>query len=107
MASQPGEESADRSADEDPITVEVVHISEHRQFLKKLQVPYGSSLMTAIELAGVLKEFPELDLTKTKLGIYGKPADKEDVLNDLDRVEIYRPLLLDPRQARRQRAKRG
>jgi putative ubiquitin-RnfH superfamily antitoxin RatB of RatAB toxin-antitoxin module len=61
----------------------------------------------AIERSGLLLEFPDIDLAKNKLGIWNKLAKPEAVLRDKDRVEIYRPLLADPKEVRRQRAAEG
>ena len=59
----------------------------------------------AVKLSGILPRFPEIDLLKNKLGIYGKVVPPTTVLRDRDRIEIYRPLRVDPKEARRKRAK--
>jgi putative ubiquitin-RnfH superfamily antitoxin RatB of RatAB toxin-antitoxin module len=64
-------------------------------------------LREAVELSGLLREFPEIDLGKNKLGIWNKLAKADAVLRDRDRVEIYRPLIADPKEVRRQRAAEG
>ena len=87
------------------ITVEVVYISETRQFLKSLQVPLDSTVMEVIELSGLMLEFPHLNLSS--VGVYGKLVSLEAPLQAFDRVEIYRPLLVNPKEARRQRAKKN
>ncbi|WP_413741420.1 RnfH family protein [Sodalis sp. RH15] len=88
------------------IRVEVVYALPERQYLYPLTLPAGSMLKDAIEASGILALRPEIDLGKNKVGIFSRPAVLEDILNDGDRVEIYRPLLLDPKEWRRQRAER-
>ena len=66
----------------------------------------GSSAMDAVRAAGILARHPEIDLTKHKLGIYGKVVAADAPLADGDRVEVYRPLAQDPKEARRRRALR-
>ena len=61
----------------------------------------------AIESSGVLAKYPEIDLAKSKLGVFAKLAKPDSVLRDRDRVEIYRPLIADPKEVRKQRAAEG
>ncbi len=61
----------------------------------------------AIEASGILERFPEIDLKTNKIGIFGKAAKLDVVLSDGDRVEIYRPLIADPKEARKKRAAEG
>jgi uncharacterized protein len=70
-------------------------------------VPQGSTLSDAIKLSGILENYPEIDLTKNKLGIFGKLSKQEVVVRDRDRVEIYRPLIADPKEIRKKRAEEG
>jgi putative ubiquitin-RnfH superfamily antitoxin RatB of RatAB toxin-antitoxin module len=70
-------------------------------------LPEGATIQQAIERSGLLEEFPEIDLTKNKLGIWNKLAKADAALRDKDRVEIYRPLIADPKEVRRQRAAEG
>ena len=86
------------------IKVEVVYLEPDNQFLKILELPKGKSVMDAVVLSGVSLEFPHLDLTQAKLGIFGRIVERSDLLADADRVEIYRSLLVDPKEARRRRA---
>lgn len=64
----------------------------------------GATVEEAIRRSGILARFPEIDLARNRVGIFGEPARLNDPLRDNDRVEIYRPLVADPREARRQRA---
>jgi len=84
--------------------VKVVYALPQRQDLVSLEIPVGSTLQQALEASGLLQKYPEIDLTKNKIGIYGKLANPETPLRERDRVEIYRPLLADPKETRKQRA---
>ena len=85
--------------------VEVVYALPDEQVLLKVQVKRGATLRDAIEASGVLSRFPQIDLARDAVGVFGKIAKLDDRLNAGDRVEIYRPLVMDPKEARRQRAK--
>lgn len=89
------------------IHVEVVYALHDRQKAVNVQLPAGACVRDAIERSGLLAEFPDIDLTKNKLGIWNKLAKPDAVLRDKDRVEIYRPLIADPKEVRRQRAAEG
>jgi hypothetical protein len=89
------------------IHVEVVYATHDRQKAVMVSLPVGATVREAIERSGLLVEFAEIDLTKNKLGIWNKLAKPEAVVRDKDRVEIYRPLIADPKEVRRQRAAEG
>lgn len=89
------------------IHVEVVYALAQRQKVVTLGLPEGTTVQQAIERSGLLAEFPEIDLSRNKLGIWNKLAKADAVLRDKDRVEIYRPLIADPKEVRRQRAAEG
>lgn len=89
------------------IDIEVVYALPHEQNLLRLQVPEGTTVTAAIEQSGLLEKYPEIDLAKNKLGIFGKLTKQDTELRDKDRVEIYRPLIADPKEIRRQRAEAG
>ena len=72
--------------------------------LRPLQVAPGATIEQAIRASGVLDEVPEIDLTVYPVGIYGKKKPLDTPLRPLDRIEIYRPLLADPKESRRRRA---
>ena len=72
-----------------------------------LRVAAGSTVAQAIDASGVLAKFPEIDLTQNKVGIFGKLTKLDSALRDRDRVEIYRPLIADPKEVRRKRAEEG
>ncbi len=91
----------------DSIRVEVAYALPHEQVILPLELPAGSTLMQAIEQSGILKRFPDIDLSRQKVGIFGKLKKPDQVLRDGDRVEIYRPLIADPKEVRKQRAAQG
>lgn len=68
----------------------------HKQFWRNLKVPRGATVGDAIERSGVLDEFPKIDLDVNKVGIFGEIAALDTVVSDGDRVEIYRPIIIDP-----------
>lgn len=89
------------------ILVEVAYALPQEQVILPLQVEQGSTLSQAIEQSGIRQKFPEIDLARSKVGIFGKLAKPDTVLRDKDRVEIYRPLIADPKEVRRKRAEEG
>lgn len=86
------------------ITVEVIHALAGQQFLKKLHLVQGSTVIDAIYSSKVIEVFPEINFKKNKIGIYGCFVKPDTLLKDGDRVEIYRSLIIDPKEARRKRA---
>ncbi len=91
----------------DSIRVEVTYARAERQDVVPLTLPAGATLQQAIEASGLLAKHPEIDLAKGKFGIYSKLARLDTALRDQDRVEIYRPLIADPKEVRKQRAAEG
>ena len=89
------------------IDIEVIYALPQEQVLLKVQAAQGATVSDAIRLSGVLEKHPEIDLGKNKLGVYGKLSKPDAVLRDKDRIEIYRPLIADPKEIRRQRAQEG
>ena len=87
------------------IRVEVAYAETGRQFLREIELPAGSTLGEAIVRSAVADEM-RIDVATFDVGIWSKPATRDRVLADGDRVELYRPLLIDPKAARRARAKR-
>ena len=74
-------------------------------FLVQLEVASGTTIAQAIAASGVIARFPEIDLTRNQLGLFGKLKPADTVLRDGDRIEIYRPLQADPMESRRRRAR--
>jgi uncharacterized protein len=91
----------------DHIQVQVCYAGRGRQLLCELSIPAGASLQQAIMCSGILRSAPEIDLTLSRVGIYGKLKSLDTVLRDRDRVEIYRPLIADPKESRRKRAEKN
>jgi uncharacterized protein len=91
----------------DKINIEVVYAMPDVQILLKQSVPAGTTVADAIQASGVLDKHPEINLDKNKLGIFGKLTKPDAVLRDKDRIEIYRPLIADPKEVRRKRAEEG
>jgi len=92
------------------ITIEVAYAAAHNQTILHLRVKSGTTVGEAIKQSGILGQYPEIDLGLNKVGIFGKLARTDTLLRDRDRVEIYRALIADPKEARRRRAqvaKRG
>jgi putative ubiquitin-RnfH superfamily antitoxin RatB of RatAB toxin-antitoxin module len=90
------------------IEVELVFALPTRQELVHLRLHEGATVKQAVEASGLMQRYPEIDLGKTnKVGIYAKLAKLDTVLRDKDRVEIYRPLIADPKEVRRKRAEEG
>jgi putative ubiquitin-RnfH superfamily antitoxin RatB of RatAB toxin-antitoxin module len=91
---------------DDDISVEVVYALPEQQLRVTLQVPRGTTVGEAIKMSELPMTYPEIDMARCKLGIFGKLVAADTVLNSGDRVEIYRPLAADPKEARRLRAKK-
>ena len=89
------------------IQVEVVYALAKRQALVAVEVPAGSTAEEAVEKSAIAEEFPKLELSTCTMGIWGHLVERNHLLQDGDRIEIYRPLLIDPREARRQLAAEG
>lgn len=90
-----------------PVRVEVAYAQAELQVLIPLQVPAGSSVEEAIIRSQILEQFPEITLSSAKVGIFGKLSKLAATVRDGDRIEIYRPLLADPKAVRKQRAAEG
>ena len=89
------------------IKVEVLYALPHEQTLLNVEVAQGATLSDAVKISGMLEKYPEIDLASNKVGIFGKLSKPDVVLREKDRVEIYRPLLADPKEVRRKRAEEG
>ena len=89
------------------IRIEVVYALPDQQILLTQLVSAGTTVADAVKISGLLDKHPEIDLTVNKLGIFGKLTKPDVVLRDKDRIEIYRPLIADPKEVRRKRAEEG
>jgi uncharacterized protein len=86
------------------LDIEVAYAMPDREIIIALKLPRGSSANDAIERSGILQQVLDIDLAKNKIGIYGKLCALNQALHQHDRVEIYRPLTIDPKEIRRLRA---
>ncbi len=91
-------------ADPDHLRVEVVYARTDVQEVVALEVPKGATIRAAIERSRLTEKFSEIDLAVNRVGIYGELRGLDETVQDGDRVEIYRPLLIDPKEARRKNA---
>ena len=89
------------------IPVEVAYALPGKQVILPLSVAPGATIEQAIRNSGILDRFPDIDLGKNRVGVFGKPGKLTDTLHAGDRVEIYRPLIADPKEIRKQRAAQG
>ena len=89
------------------LKVEVCYALPDKQVLVPLVLAEGATLQQALEASGLLEKNPEIDLKKNKFGVFSKLSKLDTVLRDRDRVEIYRPLIADPKEVRKQRAAEG
>ncbi|WP_034947060.1 RnfH family protein [Erwinia oleae] len=89
------------------IAVEVVYALPDKQYLYTVNVEEGSTVEQAIKASGILEIRGDIDLTQNKVGIFSRPVKLPDEVKAGDRIEIYRPLLADPKELRRQRAERA
>ncbi len=88
------------------INIEVACATERKQRIISLRVPEGTTVIQAVALSAIADEFPELDVLTSKVGVFEQLSSPDDILSDGDRVEIYRPLPVHPRQSRLNRARR-
>lgn len=89
------------------MTVEVIYALPHKQEIYTLTIMPGTTVSQAVERSGVLEKYPEIDLSRNKLGVFAKLVKPDTVLRHRDRIEIYRPLIADPKAVRKQRAAEG
>ena len=89
------------------LSIEICYAVPGKQELLRLKLDEGSTLQQALDASGLLEKYPEIDLKKNKFGIWNKLSKLDSVLRNQDRVEIYRPLIADPKEVRKQRAAEG
>ena len=94
-------------ADMPLVSIEVACATPEKQLIIKLEVPPGTGARAAVELSAIQEEFPQLDIQGCAIGVFGEVVNEEYPLKDHDRVEVYRPLINDPRDKRRSLAARG
>lgn len=91
----------------DMFSIEVVYGTPSQQKIITLQVNPGTRVEQGIAQSGILTQYPDIDLSKTKVGVWNRVCRLDDELSDLDRIEIYRPLIADPKDVRRRRAEKA
>ncbi|HKZ11525.1 MAG TPA: RnfH family protein [Rhodanobacteraceae bacterium] len=89
------------------IAVSVIYAEPERVFTIELSLPQGATVADAIERSGIRTSRPDIEIRDDRLGIFSRKASPDTSLRDGDRIEIYRPLLIDPKEARRRRARTG
>ena len=89
------------------IEIELVFASAERQRLFSIQVDEGATVAELISQSGIDQDFPDESIDDLAVGIWGKLVGRDHIVRDGDRIELYRPLQIDPREARRQRARAG
>jgi putative ubiquitin-RnfH superfamily antitoxin RatB of RatAB toxin-antitoxin module len=86
------------------LSVEVAYATPHKQVIIRLEVPVGCTVAQAIERSRIREQFPDMEVNAEALGIFSRKVTPEHELQAGDRVEIYRPLVADPKESRRKRA---
>ena len=89
------------------IEVEIVYGKTGSARVIRQEVPANATLKEAIEQSGILERYPEIDLDSNKVGIFGRQRELHAPVHAGDRIEIYQPLKVDPKEARRRRAKKA
>ena len=93
--------------EQDKISVEVCYALPDKQTLLTLDVEASETIESIIKQSGILELYPEIDLSRNKVGVFSKLAKLTDTLHQGDRIEIYRPLIVDPKEVRKQRAQKN
>lgn len=89
------------------VKIEVVYALAEQQVLLSVDLPENATVQQAIEASRIAERFPQINWQQQKVGVFSQPVEMHQQLQQGDRVEIYRPLVIDPKQARRLRAKRA
>lgn len=90
----------------DLVNVQLCYAAPLREYFRELSVAPGTTIEQAIIQSGVLQDIPGIDLAVQPVGIFGKKQPLDTVLRERDRIEIYRPLLADPKESRRRRSEK-
>lgn len=92
---------------EKPLTIEVVYALRHTQVIKSIAVADGTTVAQALDYSRIFEEFPDEDLRQLAVGIWGQRVSCDALVSEGDRIELYRPLAANPRDARRELAESG
>lgn len=93
--------------DKQKIKVEVAYATKEKQLILTVEMTKNDTIKDAIVASGIVVDFPEIDLDVNKVGVFSKIAKLDTLINDKDRIEIYRQLIADPKEVRKQRAASG
>lgn len=96
-----------KAEERDSMIIEVVYALPHEQTLLTFEVATGSTIKETILQSGILEKYPQIDINSVKVGIFGKLKKMSEVVREKDRIEIYRPLIADPKEVRKRRAAAG
>ncbi|MFM0730755.1 RnfH family protein [Paraburkholderia sediminicola] len=88
------------------LSIEVCYALANEQTVIAVELPEGATLQQALDASGIVRRYPQIDLGTQKVGVFGKLKPLDTVLADHDRVEIYRPLLVDPKLSRQRRVEK-
>lgn len=88
------------------LSIEVCYALAHEQTVIAVELPQGATVQQALDASGILRRYPQIDLGTQKVGVFGKLKPLDTVLADHDRVEIYRPLVVDPKLSRQRRVEK-
>lgn len=94
-------------ANDEMLHIEVVYALPHEQQVFKVMARASTSVAEIIQSSGVLEAYPEIDLTQNKVGVYSRQVKLDGTVMNGDRIEIYRPLIADPKEIRRRRAEKA
>ncbi|WP_019025715.1 RnfH family protein [Colwellia piezophila] len=100
-------DNIDASIEQDKVTIEVVYGVPNKQKILTVLLAANTTVEQAIIDSGVLALFPEIDLTVNKVGVWNRVVKLSDTVSDLDRIEVYRPLIADPKDVRKRRAEKA
>ena len=89
------------------INIEVAYALPTNQTIVDVALKEGTTVQQAIEASNILEQFPDIDLKATKVGVWSRVVKLNDTLIDGDRIEIYRPLIADPKEIRKRRAEKA
>jgi len=89
------------------VAIQVCYATVEQQWLLDCTVASGTTIQQAIESSGIIGQAPEIDISVWRVGIYGKLKSLDTVVREHDRIEIYRPLIADPKESRRRRASKA
>jgi len=100
-------DNTDESSISNKITIEIVYGVPHKQKILTISIDANATVEQGIKESGIMKLFPEIDLAINKVGVWNRAVKLSEILEDLDRIEVYRPLIADPKDVRKRRAEKA